>query len=85
MKVRTAKDYKEVFRDLCNAGFQFQGEVADDVTKWHRAMQDYAFRFVLKVLRTLAAQMYYDGRNRHAVLMARELVKYYDNLTGMRM
>jgi len=82
MKVKTVENCKEVFRDLCNAGYLFQEAVADDVSSCHRTMQDLAFRFVLKVLRVLAAQRYYDGRNKHAVLMSRELVKHYNSLNG---
>jgi len=37
MKVKTAEDYKEEFQDLCNAGYQFHREIADDVSNWHRA------------------------------------------------
>ena len=70
--------YVEMLQDLCNRDFVLMDEVAATVPGWHRSLQSMMFKFCIKVLKALAAQERYDGRNERAVQLARKLVQVYE-------
>lgn len=67
--------YIDTLQDLCNRDLGLQWNVAQDVPNWHRAIQNNMFHFCIYVLKAIAQQHYYDGRNERAVLHARIMLE----------